>query len=130
MRTILIFLLFVTTTIQNMTAKNSNLSAENKFITIGGRNDGQHNFGYVCYMPERITIENLHIKDSNTSSTYKGPAIFADLNPKKKDESYVEKFPYIITKELILKNITTESGKPFRISDNEFMFKDIKVTTL
>ncbi len=94
---------------------------------ITGRNDGQHNFGYVCYMPERITIENLLIRDSKTTSGYKGPAIFADFNPKKKDESYVEKFPYITTKEVILKNISIESGKSLRISDNEFIFKDVVV---
>lgn len=88
-------------------------------------------FGYVCYMPKRITIENLKINDSNTSAAYKGPAIFGNFNTKKNDESYVEKFPYIVTRELILKNISTESGKPFRISDNEFMFKDldIKITS-
>ncbi len=31
---------------------------------IGGSNSGQHDFGYTCYMPERITVENLHIDDS------------------------------------------------------------------
>lgn len=106
------------------TPSGKNLSSVNVII---GKNDGQHDFGYVCYMPERITIENLKINDSNTSASYQGPAIFGNFNPKKPDESYVEKFPYILTKELILKNITTESGKPFRISDNEFMFKDVKM---
>jgi hypothetical protein len=43
------------------------------------------------------------------------------------DESYVEEFPYIITKEVILKNVTTASGKDLRVSDNAFMFKDVKV---
>jgi len=81
-------------------------------------------------MPKRITIENLKINDNNTSSSYKGPAVFSNINPKKKDETYVEKFPYIITEELILKNITVASGKPLRISDNQFMFKDVKVTQL
>src|SRR5690606_15076716 len=32
---------------------------------IGGSYSGQHDFGYTCYMPERITIESLHIDDSN-----------------------------------------------------------------
>jgi len=30
-----------------------------------------------------LPIENLLIKDSKTTSGYKGPAIFADFNPKK-----------------------------------------------
>ena len=86
-----------------------------------------HDFGYVCYMPEQITITNLKIDDSNIPEDYKGPAIFADFNPKMKDGSYQEKFPYMKTKAVILKNVTTTSGKPLRVSDNTFMFKDVKV---
>ena len=94
---------------------------------IGGSNSGQHDFGYTCYMPERITIENLKIDDSNHPENYQGPAIFGNFNPKMKDESYVEKFPYVITKEIILKNVTTASGKDLRVSDNPFMFRNVKV---
>ncbi len=94
---------------------------------IGGSNSGQHDFGYTCKMPERITIENLKIDDSNHPADYQGPAIFANFNPNMTDDSYVEKFPYVITREVILKNVTTASGKPLRISDNPFMFKDVKV---
>ena len=94
---------------------------------ISGSYSGQHDFGYTCYMPERITIENLKIDDSNHPTDYQGPAIFANFNPKMTDESYVEEFPYIITKEVILKNVTTVSGKELRVSDNPFMFKDVKV---
>lgn len=96
---------------------------------IGGSNSGQHDFGYTCYMPERIIIENLRIDDSSHPEDYRGPAIFADFNPKMKDESYVEQFPYVRTKEVILRNVTTASGKPLRVSDNTFMFRDVKVST-
>ena len=96
---------------------------------IGGSYSGQHNFGYTCYMPERITIENLRIDDSNHPENYQGPAIFANFNSKMTDESYVEKFPYVKTREVILKNVTTASGKTLRLSDNPFMFKDVKIIT-
>ena len=96
---------------------------------IGGSYSGQHDFGYTCYMPERITIENLRIDDSRHGETYRGPAIFANFNPQMTDNSYGEKFPYVITKEVILRNITTASGKALRISDNTFMFRDVKVNT-
>ncbi|MBN2634216.1 MAG: hypothetical protein JXR66_11710 [Bacteroidales bacterium] len=95
---------------------------------IGGSYSGQHNFGYTCYMPERITIENLRIDDSNHPAGYKGPAIFANFNSKMTDESYIEKFPYVITREVILRNVTTASGKTLRISDNPFMFRNVKVS--
>ncbi|WP_353722317.1 hypothetical protein [Dyadobacter sp. 676] len=94
---------------------------------ISGAYSGQHDFGYTCYMPERITIENLRIDDSRHPENYQGPAIFADFNPDMTDSSYHEKFPYVRTREVILRNITTASGKAVRVSSNAFMFKDVKV---
>lgn len=94
---------------------------------IGGSNSGLHDFGYVAYMPERILIENLKIDDSNHPENYLGPAIFSNFNPQMKDESYKEEFLYVITKEVILKNVTTASGMPLRVSDNPFMFRNVKV---
>jgi hypothetical protein len=96
---------------------------------ISGSYSGQHNFGYTCYMPERITIENLRIDDSNHPDNYQGPAIFNNFNPEMTDNTYQEKFPYIKTKEVILRNVTTASGKALRISDNLVMFRDVKVKT-
>ncbi|MDR2473634.1 MAG: hypothetical protein LBD53_08780 [Tannerella sp.] len=97
---------------------------------ISGSYSGKHDFGYTCYMPERITIENLHIDDSNHPDDYRGPAIFANFNPQMTDESYQETFPYVKTKEVILKNITTASGKTLRTSDNPFIFKDVTIVAL
>jgi len=96
---------------------------------IGGSYSGQHDFGYTCYMPERITIENLHIDDSKNPVDYKGPSIFADFNPKMTDDSYVEKFPYVRTREVILRKITVASGRELGLSDNPYMFRDVKVNS-
>ena len=94
---------------------------------IGGSYSGRHDFGYACYMPERITIDALYIDDARHPDNYPGPAIFANFNRNFTDDSYVEKYPYIKTKEVNLKNVTTASGKPLRLSDNPFMFKDVTV---
>lgn len=94
---------------------------------IGGSNSGRHDFGYTCYMPEKITIENLKIDDSSHPDNYQGPAIFSNFNPKMTDVSYVENFPYVITREVILRNVTTTNGKDLRLSDNPFMFREVKV---
>ena len=109
------------------------------FVPLGGRTtkpslisgsySGQHDFGYTCYMPERITIENLHIDDSNHPENYQGPTIFTNFNPQMTDDSYQEQFPYVKTQGVILKNVSTASGKSLRISDNPFMFKKVKVDT-
>lgn len=96
---------------------------------IGGSYSGQHDFGYTCYMPEQITIENLHIDDSRHPEENEGPAIFADFNPEMTDDTFVEKFPYVKTKKVILKNITISSGKALRVSDNEFMFRGVNIQT-
>jgi len=80
-------------------------------------------------MPERITIENLQIDDSNHPDDYQGPAIFTNFNPQMTDDSYQEKFPYIKTEKVILRNVTTVSGRVVRLSDNPLMFKDVKVDT-
>ena len=92
---------------------------------IGGSYTGQHDFGYICYMPERITIENLHIDDSKNPVDYKGPVIFSDFNPKMNNDSYVEKYPYVRTKEVILRKVTVASGRKLRISENPYMFRDV-----
>jgi len=80
-------------------------------------------------MPEKITIENLHIDDSKLASDYQGPSIFANFNPLMTDDSYQEMYPYVRTREVILRNVTIASGKTLRISDNPFMFKDVKVNS-
>jgi len=94
---------------------------------IGGSYSGQHDFGYTCYMPKQITIDTLRIDDTNHPVNYRGPAIFADFNAKFNDAAYQEKYPYIKTEKVLLKNVTTASGKALRLSDNLFMFKNVKV---
>ncbi|WP_215223833.1 hypothetical protein [Echinicola shivajiensis] len=94
---------------------------------INGSYSGQHDFGYTCYMPEKIIIEDLRIEDTNHTDEYQGPAIFSNINPKMTDESYQEKYPYIITKKVMLKNVSTSSGKELRLSDNPFMFNKVNV---
>ena len=98
--------------------------ASGKVRLIGGNNSGQHDFGYTCYMPERITIENLRIEDDGHPNEYE-PCHFADFNGEMKDDSYIEKYPYVKTEEVILKNVVTTSGKQLRASDNPYMFKDV-----
>lgn len=96
---------------------------------IGGTYSGQHDFGYTSYMPERIIIENLRIDDSKLPADYQGPAIFANFNPQMTDASYVEQFPSVKTREVILRNVTIASGKALRRSDNPVMFREVKVNT-
>ena len=102
--------------------------AKSDAVILSGGNSGQHNFGYTCYMPRKITIDGLIINDSNVPDRYKGPKIFAAFNSAYKDESFKEQYPYVITEEVDIKNLTIKSGKPLIISSNPFMFRNVKVT--
>ena len=93
---------------------------------VRGINKGQHNFGYTCYMPKRIIIENLFIDDSKLPEDHKGPSILGDFNEEITDETYQEKFPYVKTKQVIIKNVSTASGKPLRHTYNPIMFRDVQ----
>lgn len=97
-------------------------------VLINGSYSGQHNFGYTCYMPERIIIENLTIDDIHHPENYDGPALFADFNQQMKSSDYTERFPYIRTKEVVLKNVVTSSGKALRLSNNPVMFQGVQVS--
>ncbi|WP_439489222.1 hypothetical protein [Algoriphagus sp.] len=94
---------------------------------ISGSNSGQHDFGYTCYMPEEIIIENLRIEDSNHPENYLGPAIFGNFNSERENDSSEEKYPYVLTKKVTIKNVTTSSGKELRVSENERMFEGVNV---
>jgi len=97
---------------------------------IGGTNSGRHNFGYKCYMPEKIEIFDLTINDENHPEKYAGPAVLGNFNSGFKDASYQETYPYIKTKEIIIKDLKTASGKPWRLSDNPAMFGNIELNKL
>lgn len=53
--------------------------------------------------------------------------LFTDLYKDVTYEAYKQAFPYVITKKVILKNVTTTSGKALIVSDNGFMFRDVEV---
>lgn len=97
-------------------------------VLIGGGNSGQHDFGYPCSMPRKVTIDGLLIDDRNPVDNYQGPKIFASFNGARTSEEYVEKYPYAITEELEIKNLSTTSGKAWIISSNPFLFRNVKVT--
>ena len=110
-----------------------------RFVTPGGKstpallngsNDGQHDFGYTCHMPGRLSINGLVIEDGKPAKGANGPVVFGNFNPRLTSDSYQQKFPYVITREVGLKNVTTTSGKPLRLSDNPFMFRQVKVNGL
>jgi len=98
------------------------------FALVNGSSTDWHDFGYECYMPRKIVFDGLKIDDSSHPEKYDGPFVFAMFNSKNTSASYVEKYPYHVTEEVVLKNVTTASGKPVRLSPNKWMFRNVRMT--
>lgn len=116
--------------IRNCTFEPPERARRNSVALIGGRNDGSHDFGYTCYMPEVIDIDGLLVKDrqyGKLGKKYRGPFLLADFNNKYRSGSYREKYPYIKPRSILVRNFRSESGKPCLLSRNKYMFKNVKL---
>ncbi len=92
---------------------------------ISAGNDGEHNFGYPCFMPREITIDGLFVDDSNHPRDYKGMYLFGDpgsTNPAAKP------FPYTWTEKVTIKGLSTASKLPPRVSPNGELAGRVVVT--
>ena len=92
-----------------------------------GANSGIHDFGYTCYMPKNITIDQLHIDTSNLEDDNKSISLFANFNPKMINEDFKEDFPYIRTKKVSIEDLSISGNQKLKLSENPFMFKDVKI---
>ena len=52
-----------------------------------------------------VDFDGLRIDDANHPAAYDGPAIFENFSSKNTSPAYVEKFPYKITEEVVLRNV-------------------------
>ncbi|HAA74205.1 TPA: hypothetical protein DCE37_03690 [Candidatus Latescibacteria bacterium] len=87
---------------------------------ISTANDGMHDFGYPCFMPEEVVIDGLTVEDMNTPDDYDGMYFFADPDTGAEEELPDERpYPYAPCKKVIVKHLTTASGKAPRVSPNE-----------
>lgn len=82
---------------------------------LSASNDGQHDFGYPCFMPREITIDGLVIDDSHGPKDYQGAYLFTDPDGREADAA-ARPFPYRLTENVTIRNLTTVSGKKPRIS--------------
>ena len=96
---------------------------------LSGQNDGQHDFGYPCHLPREILIDGLDIQDAGQAEHGRTPAIFADFNSKLTHEDDTAPHAPTITREVKYRRVSTASGEPLRLSDNPFMFRNVRITT-
>jgi len=87
---------------------------------IAGSNDGQHDFGYPCFMPREVTIDGLVIDDSHHPLDYQGPYLFTAPDGGSAGDAG-RPFPYRLTEQVTIRHLTTASGLKHRTSpDPEF----------
>jgi len=87
---------------------------------IAANNDGQHDFGYPCFMPREVTIDGLVIDDRNHPKGYQGAYLFTDPDGPKPSAT-ARAFPYRVTEQVTIRNVTTTSGLKLRTSpDTDF----------
>ena len=96
-------------------------------------NDGMHDFGYPCSMPEEVTIDGLFVDDTNQPEDYQGMYLFTDpdnLHDRVKDITPTAErpFPYDPCRKVKVRDLTTVSGKKPRISPNEQISANTVVT--
>ena len=94
---------------------------------LSASNDGQHDFGYPCFMPREITIDGLVIDDRSHPQDYQGPFLFSDPDGAKAD-STARPFPYRLTERVTITNLTTTSGRKLRISPDAAFATRVNVT--
>jgi hypothetical protein len=91
-----------------------------------GSNAGKHDFGYTCYLPETIDIENLVIDDSRVSDMdYQGPMIFGKF---KRGIDEDVPYPFIAKGVIDIRNVEVASGKPLEVSLDPEMSRDYTIT--
>ena len=95
-------------------------------ILLGASNDGQHDFGYPCFMPRVITIEGLVIDDQHHPQDYAGPYLFTDPDGPAAPTA-ARPFPYHLTEQVTLRGVTTTSGRKLLISPDAAFAARVRV---
>ncbi|MCL2513242.1 MAG: hypothetical protein FWF08_04995 [Oscillospiraceae bacterium] len=111
-------------------------------VLINGNGNEKHNFGYTCYMPQKITVDGLVIDDAGYSLFYGGPKLLGNfigntVTSFLSDMFYrlmgllntnIARYPYVLTEEIEISDLTVKSGKPYAVSANRWLFRNVKVT--
>ncbi len=86
---------------------------------LGASNDGQHDFGYPCFMPREIIVDGLVVDDSHHPKDYRGIYLFTD--PDGEASTTAQPFPYRPTERVTISRLTTASGlRPRTSPDPDF----------
>lgn len=105
------------------------------YAVFGGSYSGFWDFGYECYMPKNITIENLYVDDSAGGSAYKGIYLLGNIIPSNISEAYDQKvaaqgYVYHVPEKVTISGFSSASGKKWILTPNEYMYRKVEVVDL
>jgi hypothetical protein len=84
-------------------------------ILFNGSNDGTHDFGYACFMPQVIRIDGLSVDDVAPNGEPRTLSYFNNLLGAPRAD---RPFPYRLTERIEVKGLKTASGQTPRVSDS------------
>lgn len=84
---------------------------------IKAENSEDHDFGYTCYLPQRVDIDGLYVHRIGISY------LFNNVNPKHKNDSYTAEFPIVPPQEITVKNYSSLLFSKPSVSQNKAIFK-------
>ncbi len=84
---------------------------------ISAKNSEDHNFGYTCYLPQRIEVDGLYVHRIGTNY------LFTRVNSKHNSDSYDAEYPIAPVQEISVKNFSSLLFGELFVSKNKAIFK-------
>lgn len=84
---------------------------------IKAENSEDHDFGYTCYLPQRVEIDGLYVH--RIGKNY----LFSEVNPKHKSDSYNAAYPVVPPQEITVKDFSNLLFGKLSVSKNKAIFK-------
>ncbi len=84
---------------------------------INAENSEDHNFGYTCYLPQRIEIDGFYVH--RMGNNY----LFTKVNSKHNSDSYSAEYPVVPPQEITVKNFINLFFGKLSVSKNKAIFK-------
>lgn len=84
---------------------------------IKAENSEDHDFGYTCYLPQRIEIDGFFVYRPGFNY------LFNKVNENHKNDSYNAEYPVVPPQEIIVKDFNCLLGGKLSVSQNKAIFK-------
>ena len=84
---------------------------------IAAENSEDHDFGYICYLPQKIEIDGFYVHRMGTNY------LFTEVNSKHKTDSYSAEYPVVPPQEITVRDFSNLLFGKLSVSKNKAIFK-------